>query len=126
MDNIVEIQENYARIRRLYRSPPVEPKRKPMQGPPLPMRFKSRAEKAISAACLLYEVEPADILGPSRKRMLVMARRYVAARLRGQGLSYPVIGKAIQRDHGSIYSLLNVGYRRRKNARDRDRLARMK
>ena len=47
--------------------------------------------------------------GRTRKRAYVIARYRCAVRLRGMGLSYPSIGRLLNRDHTTIMDLLNKG-----------------
>lgn len=56
----------------------------------------------IDLTALSYGVRKSDILGTSRSRELVQARREIWKHLREQGWSYPRIGRAFNRDHTTI------------------------
>jgi chromosomal replication initiation ATPase DnaA len=49
----------------------------------------------------------ATLLGPSRTRATVEARREAARILRDRGLSLPHIGRILKRDHATVMNLLS-------------------
>lgn len=49
------------------------------------------------------------IRGPSKASEYVNVRRQIAAQLQDEGCSYPTIGRALNRDHSTIVSLLKGG-----------------
>jgi hypothetical protein len=50
-----------------------------------------------------------EVRGPRRAQRLVELRRTLARRLRSQGFSLPEIGRAIGRDHSTVFHLLRKG-----------------
>lgn len=48
------------------------------------------------------QVAVRDLRGPSQLREYMVERRRVISDARGRGYSYPVIGRALNRDHSSI------------------------
>lgn len=75
------------------------------QGPCLEDRLT--AAELIRDVALARGLRAKDITGPRRWPELVKARLDVAAALREDGWSYPRIGRALKRDHGTIYVLLH-------------------
>lgn len=68
--------------------------------PRLPM---TPAQQALRCACLMFGVTRAELRGPSRRRGIVMARRYFIWRAAKQiGLSLPQIGALLNRDHTTV------------------------
>jgi chromosomal replication initiation ATPase DnaA len=64
---------------------------------------RERANRTIEAAARIAGVEPIAILGRSRKTEIVYGRQLAAYGLRrGVGLSYPKIGRLLNRDHSTI------------------------
>ena len=56
----------------------------------------------------LYQVNVAELIGPSRRRRLLGARRYLSYRLRDErGLSTTQIGNLLHRDHTTILHYLH-------------------
>ena len=49
-----------------------------------------------------FPVTSADVLGRSRSRTVVRARQALYRRLRARGLSYPEVGKLVDRDHTTV------------------------
>lgn len=49
-------------------------------------------------------VNGADILGRSRDKLAMRARRTLYRRLREEGYSYPTIGRMVGRDHTTVMS----------------------
>ncbi len=47
-----------------------------------------------------------DLVGPSRAARLVQGRAVIASVLRGRGLSTPVIGRILRREHSTILHAL--------------------
>lgn len=72
-----------------------------------PVSFDSVLEQAARA----FNVAAADILGPSRKPDLVMARQAAMYLCRKKlGLSFPELGKAFRRDHSTvIHGIRKIG-----------------
>lgn len=68
-----------------------------------PLLTSARVFESVAAK---HGLTAEDILGRSRKLLVVEARRDVCLRLREQGWSYPAIGRAVNRDHATIMSLL--------------------
>jgi hypothetical protein len=63
----------------------------------------NKKTKALVAAIATESgLNPADILGRSKTRAIVIARWRIAKQLREAGYSYPNIGKQLGRDHTSI------------------------
>lgn len=61
----------------------------------------------LKSFCGEYDVQKDDLL--SKKRgSLVNVRKSIAVKLRGEGWSYPKIGKLLHRHHTSIMHLLGV------------------
>ena len=56
---------------------------------------------------LLRGVPVHHVLGPRKWTNLVKVRFEIASILRGMGMSYPEIGRAMNRDHSTIHVLLN-------------------
>ena len=56
-----------------------------------------------------FDVSPDVLLGPCRQQWLVTIRRKIAGELRAQEFSYSEIGRAFNRDHSTILSLLDTG-----------------
>lgn len=82
---------------------------------PLSVRRETRAlvggtirdRQIIADAAVAFEVTVAELIGPSRKKHLVGARRYAVTRLVDElGRSFHYIGdKVLRRDHSSIVNL---------------------
>lgn len=53
-------------------------------------------------------IAPDELLGATRKCEVIAARAAIVRVLRKQGVSYPVIGKAIKRDHTTAQHLDKV------------------
>lgn len=80
------------------------------------LRFWSGAEELngdvrslLADACGAAGCSIEDLLSPSRRQPVVVARRRVAADLRRLGWSYPAIGRIMQRHHSSIIGLISRG-----------------
>jgi chromosomal replication initiation ATPase DnaA len=54
----------------------------------------------------IHGVSMAEILGPRIRPDLIAARQAIVVALRNQGLSYPAIGRIMNRDHSSIMNLV--------------------
>ena len=65
------------------------------------------SSEIIRDVCEAVGVRPAHVLSPMRYHELVDARRLIAFKLRENGWSYPRIGRALRRDHSTIYVLVN-------------------
>ena len=61
-----------------------------------------RAKAAITSAAMIFEVEPAAIIGQDRAAQLVVARYAAMAALRRWGYSWSVIGRYLNRDHTTV------------------------
>ena len=66
--------------------------------------------------CHEMGLDPAVVRGSYRHQEYVMARREIARELRTLGYSYPAIGRAINRDHSTVMSLLDGDRRPPKRA----------
>lgn len=62
----------------------------------------------IVELCVKYEVDKCELLSKRRDSKIVEKRRLIAQELRDRGLSYPAIGKLLNRHHTTIMSLLGV------------------
>lgn len=69
---------------------------------------KPLATKFIDEVSAISGVHRRDILGDYRFGFTVDARAVIAICLRRRGVSYPVIGKALNRDHTSIINLVRT------------------
>lgn len=58
--------------------------------------------------CVKYEVDKCILLSKRRNALLVEKRKLIAKELREKGLSYPQIGKLLNRHHTTIMHLLGV------------------
>lgn len=59
--------------------------------------------QTLEQVAAIYKVTPEDILGTSRKEYLTDARWVFMKALRAKGrLSFPVIGKIVNRDHTTV------------------------
>lgn len=58
--------------------------------------------------CVKYEIDKYLLLSKRRDASLVKKRKLIAKDLREQGLSYPQIGKLLNRHHTTIMHLLGV------------------
>lgn len=75
--------------------------------PPAPdFRFRH----LLKRVCAMLDVNQADVLGPRRYKRLVDARAIIAAALRERGWALTDIGRAMNRDHTTIISLLKRGW----------------
>lgn len=54
-----------------------------------------------------YGFTLSQLRGPSRERGRLSARRSIARLARGEGFSFPQIGRALNRDHSTVMSMLN-------------------
>ena len=63
--------------------------------------------ETIREVCIERRLPVSAVISQRRWPELVDARREVALRLREQGWSYPRIGRALRRDHSTIYVLVN-------------------
>lgn len=63
--------------------------------------------ETIRNVCKERGLTVSAVLSERRWPEVVDARREVALRLREQGWSYPRIGRALRRDHSTIYVLVN-------------------
>jgi hypothetical protein len=60
--------------------------------------------EVVSRVCKQFSVSSADLLGARRHAHIAQARHVLAWLLRERGLSYPAIGKAMNKDHTTIMS----------------------
>lgn len=100
--------------------PAPPPVKRPNQRPCVPPRLVplSPAQQALRVACLMYGVTLAELRGPGRYRLQVLARHYAAVRLTMEcGLGPAATGRLLNRDHSSVISLLG---RSRRHARWRE------
>lgn len=67
-----------------------------------PNRDFLTAEPIIAAICQMAGLSQREVLSRSRKPNLVSVRGRIAIALRGQGMSYPAIGRALGRDHSTV------------------------
>lgn len=58
--------------------------------------------------CVKYEVDKCILLSKRRTADLVEKRKLIAKDLRELGLSYPAIGKLLNRHHTTVMHLLGV------------------
>jgi chromosomal replication initiation ATPase DnaA len=49
-----------------------------------------------------YGCDLSELRSPNRRKDLVTLRKLIVAVLRGAGFSYPVIGRALDRDHSTL------------------------
>lgn len=67
-----------------------------------------QADNIIEFVLLRYNVSWAELTGRGRSKPIVAARRAAATAMRKElGMSYPAIGKKLNRDHSSIMGLLS-------------------
>lgn len=92
--------------RYVVRPPPVLPESVPVA--PHLASSRSRCERIVKAACLMYGITRAELRGPSRVTLLVDARQWVAVRMTKElGLSRVQIGRWLgDRDHSTVHNLL--------------------
>jgi hypothetical protein len=62
----------------------------------------------LREAAQKFEVTPEDITGPKRSPEVKKARLWVARKLRRNGMSYPKIGKILNRNHSTVMSILGA------------------
>lgn len=67
-----------------------------------------------------------DVISNRREKDLILCRQSIASALRHEGLSYPAIGKIMNRDHASIMHLIAPGRKQRNNANARANHLRIK
>ncbi len=60
----------------------------------------------LTSVCENHNITLNELLSPRRNRKFVLARKECARILRENGLSYPKIGKIMNRDHSSIVHLI--------------------
>ncbi len=68
---------------------------------------RASAHEVVRQVSLLRGIPVHQVLGHKRWHDLHRARYEIASILRGMGMSYPEIGRAMNRDHSSIHVLLN-------------------
>lgn len=68
--------------------------------PPSLTRYTGR--EIIDRIAKLHDVEPVEVLGPSRLPELCEARRAIMRELRARGWSTPRIGRLLNRDHSTV------------------------
>lgn len=73
-----------------------------------PARRRVFGFEMVERAAEELGLRPDDITGKGRGHKIVAARAAIVASLRAQGASFPVIGKAINRDHTSVLHLYKV------------------
>jgi chromosomal replication initiation ATPase DnaA len=67
----------------------------------LPITIRHKLE----SLCIGRTVTPRDVLGRSHDKETVSIRREFARKLRGTGLSYPQIGRYLDRHHTAVMHL---------------------
>lgn len=78
----------------------------------LPRWYKPRNTLHLSSAQIiarvaaLHDLAIDDITGPARSGPICTARRQAARELRDRGLSFPRIGKALNRHHATVLRIL--------------------
>ena len=65
-------------------------------------------QKSIEEICLKYRISEEVLLGHSRIPYYVVARSELVGWLRMLGLSYPYIGKLMNRHHTSVIHLYKI------------------
>jgi hypothetical protein len=73
-----------------------------------------RLERIMSDVAALHYVTMDAVRGPGKDKQLMDARRAVCQTLRDMGLSTPMIGAKINRDHTSVLNLLGALKRNKK------------
>lgn len=68
--------------------------------PPALARYTGR--QIIARIAKLHDVDPEDIVGPSRTPELCEARFCIMRELRTKGWSTPRIGRLLNRDHSTV------------------------
>ena len=63
-------------------------------------------KKIIAKVCRDFGIEQEYLLGRNRSAYTIKCRREIASQLRILGLSFPEIGRLLNRDHSSILDLL--------------------
>lgn len=82
----------------------------PLPLPLSPETPRERVRKVVLEICDRHGMKIDDVLGQSRKREIVAARRDIAIYLRGQGWSYSQIARYIGKaDHTTIIALVRGG-----------------
>ena len=66
----------------------------------------------IRGVAEMFKMQPADIVGKDRHGIYIDARCAVALIMRERGLSYPQIGRFMDRDHSTIVNLVNKAAKR--------------
>ena len=66
------------------------------------LNLPARIRRIVMYAADAHGVTLGQILGPSRERTVVRARRQASQALRATGLSFPVIGRYLRKHHASI------------------------
>lgn len=69
------------------------------------------AEELLAARANESGVRVSDVRGRCRIRRLATLRAWIAAELRGWGLSYPEIGRVLHRHHTSVMYYLGAARR---------------
>jgi chromosomal replication initiation ATPase DnaA len=83
----------------------------------IPMKSpRERHMEFVADISRQYKITTATLLGESRARHIVSARREVAEHLHDQGLSSVQIGRLLNRDHTSILHLLKTNNRKPQGA----------
>jgi chromosomal replication initiation ATPase DnaA len=67
---------------------------------------RERIQRMIDEVCLRHLIDKSELLGSSRYRKAVKARRDVIVKLDAMGLSSVRIGQIVNRDHTSVLALL--------------------
>ncbi len=68
---------------------------------------RATAHEVVRQVSLLHGVQVYRVLGKRRSKFMHKVRFEIASVLRGMGMSYPEIGRAMNRDHSTIHVLLN-------------------
>lgn len=68
--------------------------------------------EVIRRVAEMFKVTPQDIVGKARHRILIDARCAVALILRERGLSYPQIGRFMDRDHSTVIHNVRLAHER--------------
>ena len=68
--------------------------------------------EVIRRVAEMFKMEPSDIIGKDRHEIYIDARCAVALIMRERGLSYPQIGRCMERDHSTVINLTRKAAKR--------------
>ena len=68
--------------------------------------------EVIRQVAEMFKMEPSDIIGKDRHEIYIDARCAVALIMRERGLSYPQIGRFMERDHSTVINLTRKAAKR--------------